>query len=244
LTSFAGGLGVALNEGFSTSFDHFTVHIGTPRFAENLDRKYGYVKTIFGGQWNEETQSWTAPIGWRVDLDNYFRRFAAIAEWVPPNAQTLAGYVAGNVAIVEVQSQRDMHRIQFQHPDSEFALEFLRNVYREAENELYEQELNRVSKMVSYVKDQLSKITISEYRDSLLFVLAGREKRMLELQSGSPYVAEIIQPPVVSDRASSPNVLVRLILGAIVGLALGGVMVLAVTFIKAVFSRRPSRQAQ
>lgn len=244
LTNLPQGFGVAIDKKKSTSFDHFTVLLGSVQFAEKLDTKFGYVKSVYAGQWNAETESWIAPSGWRTDLDDYFRDFAPIADWSPPNAQQLAAYVAASINIVDIQGQPDIHRIQYQHPNPEFALEFLRNVFQEAESELYGQELGRVEKMMSYVRNKLSKITISEYRDSLLFVLAGQEKRMLELQSGTPYVAEIIQPPVVSDKASSPNVLVRLILGAIVGLALGGVFVLVLAFLKAVLVRRPSRRAQ
>jgi LPS O-antigen subunit length determinant protein (WzzB/FepE family) len=245
LTNLAQGFGVAVKDDSSTSFNHFTVLLESVKFAEKLDQKYGYVKRIYAGQWDEAAQSWKAPIGWRADLDNYFRGFAPVGEWSPPTAHQLAGYVAGNISIFEVQNRHDIHKIQFQHPDPEFALEFLQNIYQEAEDELHAQELDRVSKMLTYVRNKLAKITISEYRDSLIFVLAGQEKKMLELQSGAPHIAEVIQPPVVTDRPSSPNVLVRLVLGAIVGLALGGVMVLIVAFLRNVIStRRLSRLAK
>jgi capsular polysaccharide biosynthesis protein len=245
LTNLAQGFGVAIKDDASSSFDHFTVLLGSVQFAEKLDRKYDYVKRIYAGQWNEATQSWIAPVGWRADLDEYFRGFAPIEEWSPPTAHQLAGYVAGNIAIIEIQKFADMHKIQFQHPDAEFALEFLQNVYQEAEDELHAQELERVSNMLTYVRNKLAKITISEYRDSLIFVLAGQEKKMLELQSGAPNIAEIIQPAVVSDRASSPNIMVRLVLGAIVGFALGGALVLMVAFLRnVVATRRLSRMAK
>ena len=245
LSNLAQGFGVAIKDDSSSTFDHFAVLLGSVQFAEKLDRKYDYVKRVYAGQWNEATQSWKAPVGWRADLDDYFRGFAPIGEWSPPTAHQLAAYVAGNISVIELQNYNDMYKIQYQHPNAEFALEFLQNIYQEAEDELHAQELERVSNMLTYVRNKLATITISEYRDSLIFVLAGQEKKILELQSGAPHIAEIIQSPVVSDRASSPNILVRLVLGAIVGFALGGALVLMVVFLKnVVATRRLSRMAR
>lgn len=240
VTGLAAGLGVRMSTKKIMPFDEFRILLNSERLARELDRSHSYVDAIYGGQWNEEKQTWNLPTGWRVDLDNYFRKFAPIAEWTPPSTQQLAQYIAGSILISDVQG-KDVRawRIQYRHPDREFALQFLRNVFHTAENMLYSQELERVSKTVKYVKERLVNVTISEYRESLIFVMAQQEKRLLELQSGKSYVAQIIQPPIVTHQPSSPNVLVRLILGAIVGLGLGVVLVLLVGFLRSVLSRRP-----
>ncbi len=239
ISGLAEGLGVQLKRGKTTPFDDFKILLGMDRFAQELDRKYGYVRQVYGGQWDEETQSWKAPTGWRADLDDYFRGFAPIADWTPPSTQKLAQYIAGNVSLVDVQGQPSAHRIQYQHPDAEFAQRFLTNIYKTAEEMLQRQELERISNRVAYIKERLANITISDYRESLLFVLGEQEKKLLEVQSGQPYVANVIQPPVVTDRPSSPNILIRLILGAIVGLALGMVLVLVIAFLRSVLTRKP-----
>jgi hypothetical protein len=241
LSGLATNLGVQVGKKAISPFDEFTILLGTDRFARELDRKYGYLRAVFGGQWNEETQSWNPPTGWRVDLDDYFRDFAPIAEWTPPGTQQLAQYVAGNVLIVTIKGQLRIWRVQYQHPDQQFAMQFLRDAFDTAEDMLHRREVERVLKQVEYVKKRLASITVSEYRQSLVYVLAQQEKRLLELQSGQPYIAEILQPAVVTDRPSSPNVLVRLILGAIVGVALGVLAVVVIAFLRTILSRRPVR---
>ena len=176
-------------------------------------------------------------------MDNFFRRFAPIPEWQPPRSQELANYIRSNISIVPYPAAKDIFRLEFRHPDRDFALEFLRNVYFEAEQELSSQEIKRESSLVSYFKTQLAKVSISEYRDALFFVLAGREKRLIELQSGAPYAAIVIAPPSVSEKPSKPNVFVRLVLGGIIGLGLGIVVVLIVAISKRIISQRPSKLA-
>ncbi len=240
IAGLAEGLGVNIRDGMETTvFDDFKILVRMERFSQVLDQKYGYVRKVYGGQWNEGSQSWNPPTGWRVDLDDYFRGFAPIAEWTPPNTQKLAQYIAGSVSLVDVESDSVAVRIQYQHPDADFALQLLSDVYQTGEELLRNQEMTRIFDRISYVRERLANITISEYRQSLIFVLAEQEKKLLELQSGQPYVAEIIQPPVVTVRPSSPNILVRLILGAIVGLVLGALLVIVVAFLRSVLTRKP-----
>ncbi len=239
ISGLAEGLGARIKKGKTSPLDDFKILLGMDRFAQELDRKYEYVREVYGGQWSEETQSWKAPTGWRTDLDDYFRGFAPIAEWTPPSTQKLAQYIAGSIFLVDVAGQSSASRIQYQHPDADFALQFLSNVYQTAEEMLRSQELERISNRASYVRERLASVTISDYRESLIFVLAEQEKKLLELQSGQPYVADVIQPPIVTDQPSSPNILIRLILGAIVGLALGAVLVVIIAFLRSVLGRKP-----
>ena len=225
----------------STPFDDFVVLLGTPMFAELLDDKYGYVNEVFKGQWNAQIGEWIPPVGWKVDLDKFFRQFAPIGEWTPPNTEQLAGYIAGSINIVEIEGIKDLHRIEFHHPERQFALSFLHNVFHEAEQYMRSNQTERITRMVEFVKRKLAKVTIRDYREALLHVLAEQEKKLIELQSGSPYVAGIIQPPVVSEAPSSPNVFVRLVLGVLVGLMLGAIVVLIVAFFKTGVSQRRFR---
>ena len=238
IAGLAEGLGVNIPKAKNTVFDDFKVLLGMDRLAQELDQKFGYVRKVYGGRGDEESQSWIAPTGWRVDLDDYFRGFAPIAEWTPPNTQQLAGYIAGNILLFELEDS-DAVRIQFQHEDASFSYRFLSDVYRTAEELLREQELERISARISYVKKSLASVTITEYRESLIFVLAEQEKKALELQSGQPYIAEIIQPPIGSNIPSSPNILVRLILGVIVGLVLGAVLAVFIAFLRSVVAHKP-----
>ncbi len=243
MANLAANFGIPVGPSGSTNFKRLTLLFGTTPFAEYLDSKYGYIKRVYGGSWDEENKRWIAPTGWQVDLDNFFRRFAPIPEWQPPRSQELANYIRSNISIVPYPAAKDIFRLEFRHPDRDFALEFLRNVYFEAEQELSSQEIKRESSLVSYFKTQLAKVSISEYRDALFFVLAGREKRLIELQSGAPYAAIVIAPPSVSEKPSKPNVFVRLVLGGIIGLGLGIVVVLIVAISKRIISQRPSKLA-
>ena len=69
------------------------------------------------------------------------------------------------------------------------------------------------------------------------------EKRLIELQSGAPYAAVVIQPPAVSEKPSDPNVFIRLVLGLIVGFGLGIVAVLIVAMLRRAYSQRRSTLA-
>ena len=243
MANIAQSFGYGIKSADSSNLDHLTLLFSSTAFAESLDKKYGYIKRVYSGSWDEKNQSWIPPTGWRVELDNFFRRFAPIPEWKPPGAQQLANYIRGSITRIPYPTAKDIYRFEFRHPDREFALEFLQNVFYEAEEELSSQEIKRVSNLVSYFKTQLAKVSIIEYRDALFYVLAGREKRLIELQSGAPYAAVVIQPPAVSEKPSDPNVFIRLVLGLIVGFGLGIVAVLIVAMLRRAYSQRRSTLA-
>ncbi len=232
LGRIASQIGFPIEEKTASNFDRFRVLVGSVALATRLDRKYGYVKEVFAGSWDEARMVWIPPTGFRVDMENFFRRFFPIAEWQPPTVHNLAAYIKGSVATDYLEDNPLVYEIVIQHRDRDFALTLLARVYIEAEAFLRAQEVGRAQGQLEYVRDQLARTTVSDYRLSLIQVLAEQETKMMELQADLPLVGEVIEPPTVSDQPTKPAVIFYLILGVIAGLVFGIMLVLLINFLK------------
>jgi hypothetical protein len=234
------GAGVNLGGKESTKFEQFRILLSSVVLAQRLDAKYGYVRRIFGGYWDEDSKSWIPPTGFRVDLDEFFRGFIKVPKWSPPMTEDLADYIRGSINLQRLANS-EIYEISYVSADQEFAVEFLSQVYSEAEEYLKGREVDKVERQIEYVRQKIEQTTVADYRLSLLTVLAGQEKRMMSLSVDLPYLAEYIQPPVASDRQTRPKIMTTLAISAIAGFAIGVVAVLLLHLLLVVLrTRRPA----
>ena len=236
----AAGVGISLPNDSSSKFDQFRVLLTSIVLAERLDANYNFVDRIFGGAKDEKTGKPVPPDNFAADVDEFFRRFVQIPEWSPPSAEDIASYIRTTILIREVSTTTPIYSIRFRHHDREFALEFMTAVYNEAENIMREAEIKRVSTQLDYIRERLEQTTIADYRLSMLQILAEQEKRMMVLKADLPYVAEIIDLPVVSNHRTRLNPVMKLVVGLVGGIMIGIVLVLMYRFLRVVFARAPA----
>jgi hypothetical protein len=234
---FAAGVGIALPNDTSSKFDQFRVLLTSVVLAKRLDKKYDFVHRMFGGAWDEVTGEPVPPDNFAADIDEFFRGFMEIPDWSPPTAENLGSYIGAFFLIEELSITTPIYRIRFRHPDQDFALELLTAVYMEAEAIMREAEIERVSSQLDHISRKLAQISVADYRLSLIQISAELEKRMMVLQANLPYVAEIIDAPVVSSHQTRPNPILKLVIGLIGGMMIGIILVLMYRFLRVVLAR-------
>lgn len=238
LGQLAAGVGVSIPQESSTKFDRFKVVLGTVELARRLDEKYGYVKTIYDGSWDRVTGEPIPPTHFQSKVDGFFRQFFRIPEWTEPTVQSLATYIGSSIQVNTTATNTPIYTIEYVFPDREFALQFLSNVYSEAENLLRESEEQQVAVQLNYLSEKLQQTAIADYKGSLLLLIGEQEKRMMTLNPELPYLGEVIQYPSVTDTATRPSVILRLLMGLVFGVVIGSIVVILYRILRFVFARR------
>jgi uncharacterized protein involved in exopolysaccharide biosynthesis len=83
--------------------------------------------------------------------------------------------------------------------------------------------LDRSSKYIAYLEGAMRKVTIEEYRQALISLMADQEKRRMFASSASvAFAAEEFQKPTASDTPTEPRAPIVLLISVILGILTGG----------------------
>ena len=189
---------------------------GSHALALRMQERHGLFKKVFKNGWDESTQSWIVPTGWRFILEQKARRFLRLESWSAPNIEGLAQYLAAAVA-VQPMMETSVRRLRLVHHDGEFGRALLATVFREADYLLRrrDQIINRKDKQ--YLRKRLETESNSNSRTILYSMLEQQEQIGLLLGRGDTYSARIVEPVRVLRRKTEPNLFMRLILPGIIG---------------------------
>ena len=177
--------------------------------------------------WNVENERWIRPEGGVARAIGRARAFFDLPVWTPPSAEKLAKRLTDELDIMEIPLT-GMRRIAFRHKDPEFAAQFLRWLHEEADGLIREEAQERTTRQIQYIEEKLATVFVAEHRMSLTQLLSDQEKQMMMIQVDLPYAARIIEPPIVSDRPTSPKVIRNLLFEVVGGAILGVFIVLLV----------------
>lgn len=92
--------------------------------------------------------------------------------------------------------------------------------------ELYVNEINsfyrkqdkeRSSKSISYINTQLEQTNLAEVKQVMANLLQNEMQKLILIEANDSYVFEIIDPPAIMERKSSPNRLLIILTGSIIG---------------------------
>jgi hypothetical protein len=200
--------GINLSAGqSSTKLDRLIQSTKTLELAKVLDRKYNLMHKLYGGGWDEKTQSWKRPVGkefeWRERVNTYLK----LPTWSPPNIESLSGFVSGSFNAVDVEGT-PYKSLTFAHGDPEKALYYLKMIYNESNDYIRRQDEEERNNRRSYLEDRLNSTNIKEFRDALVNFLADEARKDMMAQGNLRGVARILDPPYVSSRKTSPSMLV------------------------------------
>jgi len=188
----------------ASTFDRLRVLLSSVTLAERLQAKYGLMQRVFRGSWDPASGRWLRPQGERFESIEGIRAYLNLSTWSEPTLQRLAGYIGSGVVIEEVEDTT-FYSLSFAHTDPAFAQEILERVYREADDLLRAQDIERTTRYRDYLQGQLEATSTVEMRVGLVQLLLRQESVAMMLQSDLPYAARIIEPTTVSDQPTAPN---------------------------------------
>ena len=218
-----------------TNFDRFVRIVGSAALAERLEARHGLMRRLFAGSWDADSGTWKRPpMGMLGTLRGALLRAFGLPDWTPPSTAQLGRYLRGHVLIKGVLRSA-MREMVFEYPDRKFALALLQWVYREGDDYLRAIARQRTERQIAYIQHKLATVTVAEHRQALIEILSAQERGLMMMQVNLPFAVEVVEPPTVSDRPTSPRPLRNLALAAVAGFGIG---IVAVFVIDGVRGRR------
>ncbi|MSP50818.1 MAG: hypothetical protein EXQ91_00240 [Alphaproteobacteria bacterium] len=223
-------------------FDRLTATIGSVALARQLDEHHGYLKKVFSGSWDETNRRWVAPQDWRSKLTAFTARQVNAPPWQPPTVVELAAFARSTVQIKVFEKIDGVSRISFEYPNRAFAVEFLTNVFYEAEALIRAEDQRSTAANMAFLQRRLREVTMTDMRMALIDVLANEERKIMALSSDLPYAARVVDPPQASDTPTLPNLLLFGIAALVGGAMFGAGLVVAAFLVRSALRRSPVAQ--
>ena len=240
-SSNAGGLaglaslaGVHLSkDSTATPFELFMEGLKSGLAAESLVHDRDIMKVAFQAEWSESKGGFVERKSLPGNIIRAVKRGLGLPvyPWKEPNAIRLQNYIQENVKITE-SPKSPVVTISFSHKDPVFAKKFLTVLHESLDNQLREKALIRSTKYISYLTNQLQKVTVAEHRAALADALSEQEKFRMTASSGLAYAADPFGTVTVSLNPTSPRPAIVIILSVILGLVLGSLIALAASWMR------------
>jgi hypothetical protein len=119
---------------------------------------------------------------------------------------------------LDEDQKRSIATVGLTNADPVLAEDFLQTVYREADSHLRQRMDARTTAYIDYISRKIQQVTLAEHREALASALAEQERVLMMARSGQPFAADPLGVVSVSDKPVSPNPLIALVGGTIVGL--------------------------
>jgi len=221
-----GGLGVG--GGSPDQFNDFIALYRSPEIVKIVDQKYQLRQKIFSRDWNAKEKRWsTFPHGIKGYISASLRWLLNKPSSPEPTYSSTSNWLVQNVAITFDQNSSQW-TIAIDNPDREKARWLLQTLYNATEGYLRATMKAQTLSQVDYLNRRLSQITVADYRQALLDVLATQEKSLMLLESTAPVAARIVVPTTVTDEPTSPVIALDLAIGILISIIASIVIVVSI----------------
>lgn len=219
-------LGIAGGAQTGSDYVRYQHLMSSPAVAERLQDKYHLLQYVFSNRWNEKTHQWhPAPSTLRTALQGWLLRLSHIPISPPPDATTLADFIATQIQILPSQTT-DIVNVSMTSRDVAFARRVMLLAHEQTNALLRDQVARRARQQVAYLQGKLAQTSVEDYRMTLLALLSAQEKNLMLTQTDASFAAEIISPPVASPVPVSPRPVLSLAVAILVGGLLGAIVVI------------------
>ncbi len=192
--------------------------------ADRLEERHKVLHKVFEKRWDAAGETWLPPGGPFDRAKAVVNPLFGLPAWTEPSSETLVEFIKEEVAVAEI-ADTSMLTLSFSHEDREFAVALLTWLHNEADSLLREEARDIALRQISYATKRLSSITVSDYRNMMLALLAEEEKKLLLIEAAGPYAALIVDTPRVSTEPTFPKPVIFLIAAIVLGIAFGTVLV-------------------
>jgi uncharacterized protein involved in exopolysaccharide biosynthesis len=135
-----------------------------------------------------------------------------------PSDLELHKYFLKNIFSVSKNPETDFISISVVHPSPEFSKKLLEIILSELNLVVKEKDLEESNLALEYLNNELPKTKISEVRKSINQLIEVQLKTNMMASIQKDYVFDVIDPPFVPEKKISPNRLLLVIFGVLVGL--------------------------
>jgi Chain length determinant protein len=215
LSNLAGG-------GQGSEFKLYTDGLTSWVAAQDLARDQKLLRALFPKEWSTQTHSWRQPFSLSHAVVGVVFPLLGIPvrAWQPPNGERMYRYLQDTVT-VNPDSKDGTVTVLVEMEDPRQAADFLIRLNQTVDNILRKRTLNRSTQYIAYLQGELNKVTVSDYREALIAVLARQEETRMMASADVSYSAEIFSGPTQPTRPTAPNAGLILAMALIAGLFAG-----------------------
>lgn len=184
----------------ATQFRLYIEAIYARDVADELAKDPVLMKELFGGEWDESTQSWRKPTpSLSQRIFSGIRSFLGLIKlpWQPPSGARVQGYLTDNIEVLQDPRKPFIATVKLHSTNPKFAIKILNELNAAADNHLRREAILRAQNYIAYLTKQLATVTIAEHREALMNTLSEQEKYAMSAGSNVPFAAEMFDKPSV-----------------------------------------------
>jgi capsular polysaccharide biosynthesis protein len=221
-----GALGSLVGAHSSESMESIQVYIAglqSPAVAEVLAKNQPLMHRLFPESWSERDHAWHQPHSVAHSVYQAIKDVLGIPSepWQPPGADDVYRFLQYSV---DVSTTRDspVVVVSMKSANRQLASEFLSALTKGVDDMMRARALRRANAYIDYLSKELSRVSVTEYRSSLVEHLSDEEKqKMMASATTVSFVADTFSGPAASTKPTSPSLVAALIAMLAICLVIG-----------------------
>lgn len=202
-------------------FQLFQATIGSLPLARILQNKYGLLQRFYEEQWDPVTETWREPqLGLRGRLERTLLEWFGVPYYTKPSLRSLAASVKEMVTFEEVENS-PLFRVQLVTEDPEWSVELLKIIYEETNEYLRQRRVVQLEERLKFLNSQAQRVSVLLHREALTSMIASTGMELTLMKSGTPFAAEVVDPPTLNPVPVSPQIKVTLLITVAAGFCFG-----------------------
>ncbi len=235
-TSVLGAL-TGSQQASSRTFTQMLNLLHSNRVAAFFLNDRGRIRHIFGPNWVYRDGRWISlrSPGFSGRLKSSYLSIFGISVDEGPSIPNIYRYLAGAVSTLQASegqsvlgasSSSQIVTVSAVDNTPEGATSLLIQAVKAADTILKESERQNLQRRIAYLSDRLATVSIVEYRTSLVNVLSEQERYAMMIDDAGYYSLFVLDDPVIDAVPISPEPILNLAIGAMLGLVLGSLFIL------------------
>lgn len=214
-------LGLSLGQGNQKPIDQFKARIFSERIASKVEGRFHILKELTPALWDPKSNNWKEPDGVVSKISSVFYWLAG--REIPPfdsEGARLRDIIEKSVKVKDFLDG-PYTSISFEGKNPDSGKRLLQEIYDVTEEDMRNEKIEQMDKMISYIENKLSAVSQTEHRVALIQILSDLERDQMLASAHTAYAAVIVDAPESSVRPTSPKILVTMLVGVLAGVIAG-----------------------
>ncbi len=194
------------------------------KFFENFDKKYSILADLMASKgWDIKTNTIIYDKNLYSSQNNEWVRSVSFPKTPKPSIQESHKHFLDSVQI-EQNIETSLITLTVKHHSPYVAKSWADKLVFEINEEIKRQDILQAERSIEYLKEQINKTQLSELRERLYDLVQSQTETIMLANASPEYVFQTIDPAVAAEEKISPDRLLILIVGLLIGLLLGSIV--------------------